>query len=215
MFLFFDSLFFKQTPQCKILADALKKNTTVKTLRLTEQFFAAPHDEMCHFFLERMSSDIRNLISLDLSKNSLNKLPLPIGEKERENVCERVSDVDVGLLDSLQDLRVSHNLLMKIPPTIGRLSRLHTLDISQNRIQSIPSEIFDLKELVSFDFSNNKIAEIPQYLTLMPKLERITAHHNPAIGIPKGTFWCRSIGKFKNFLFKKSSRWAIGTCVRI
>lgn len=69
-------------------------------------------------------SCLRQLTSLNLSKNEINRIPL-----------------EVAFLRNIIDLDLSFNKLSKIPFTIGLLNKLRRLNLSHNQLQYFPHSI--------------------------------------------------------------------------
>ena len=90
----------------------------------------------------RMTTQI---ITLDLSYNSIFELPPQIGE-----------------LQILRELRCSINKISIIPPQIGRLQRLRRLYLNGNRIKKLPDEIGKLQLLEEFTLSENSLEDLPK-----------------------------------------------------
>lgn len=86
-----------------------------------------------------------NLKLLDITDNSLIKLPEQIGK-----------------LYGLVNLKASKNMLVFLPQSLGRLSNLKYLDVSKNNLKHLPGSMKNLR-LILLDVSENKFQETDLY----------------------------------------------------
>lgn len=87
----------------------------------------------------------KNLHSLDLSDNNIEKITYLICNKE-----------------SLRELKMANNKIIKIPKRIRRLSFLKSIDLSNNLIDTIALEFMSLRHLEYCDLSGNQIRYLPR-----------------------------------------------------
>ena len=59
------------------------------------------------------------------------------------HICTQVPP-EIGLLNNLQELDLSANLLRTIPSEIGDLQALHFLNLAENRLKELPDTMGDL-----------------------------------------------------------------------
>lgn len=112
---------------------------------------------------------IHSLNFMEVSKTSLNVLPMKIKE-----------------LENLTALMLYDNKLEYLPKEIGLLKKLKTLDLSNNQIAKLPKELSNLTELQSLNLINNKISELPDNLTNWSNLIVIKFSHNKFQQFPQG-----------------------------
>jgi len=87
-------------------------------------------NEFNHFPAIFRSFKIKNLLSLNLSYNHINKIPDWIGD-----------------LSYLKSLDLSYNELYSLPKSIFNLNNLESLNIEYNKLIKIPDEIYEIKSL--------------------------------------------------------------------
>ena len=104
----------------------------------------------------RMTSQI---ITLDLSYNSIFELPPQIGE-----------------LAILRELRCSINKISVIPPQIGRLQRLRRLYLNGNRLKKLPDEIGKLQLLEELTLSENVLEDVPKTISNIAGMIHMLSH---------------------------------------
>jgi Leucine-rich repeat (LRR) protein len=90
----------------------------------------------------------------------------------------------IGLLQNLQTLNLSNNLLTSIPSELGLLQHLHMLRLNFNHLTSIPSELGLLQKLRHLYLHFNKLTSIPYELGNIKKLKYIDIGQNPITYIP-------------------------------
>ncbi|XP_059072288.1 uncharacterized protein LOC131873353, partial [Cryptomeria japonica] len=112
---------------------------------------------------------IHSLNFMEVSKTSLNVLPMKIKE-----------------LENLTALMLYDNKLEHLPKEIGLLKKLKTLDLSNNQITKLPKELSNLTELQSLNLINNKISELPDNLSNWSNLIVIKFSHNKFQQFPRG-----------------------------
>lgn len=99
---------------------------------------------------------MKNLQTLDVSKNRLEFIPDTI-----------------GFLHKLVELKLSDNNLTSIPSSIGSLKKLGTLLLDNNKITEIPPEISQIKTLVNLDVRENPITVLPAELGRLQYLRKL------------------------------------------
>ena len=104
---------------------------------------------------------VPNVVSLNISHNSLTKLPIKIFK-----------------LVSLKRFNCSSNKLTELPKEIGQLVSLHTFDCDNNQLTELPFEITLLNNLESFERNDNEIEYIPPNIYRFINRMRNINHNN-------------------------------------
>jgi hypothetical protein len=96
-----------------------------------------------------------------------------------ENVSQSHEDV-------LQELDVSQNVLLHLPPWIANFQMLQILDISNNRLEELPEEICKLHHLTVLQCRNNllRTASFPKHFGDLLKLRVLNISGNKLTEIP-------------------------------
>lgn len=129
----------------------------------------------------------RELVSLNVSFNSIEHLPPELGDlqmlRELNVSCNRLSEIpkQIGKLRQLQVLRINGNKLKVVPPEVGSCTKLVQVFAGENRLQTFPTTVSNLRELEYLGLSNNDLTHLPAELCLATKLERIDLGNNPGI----------------------------------
>jgi len=144
--------------------------------------------------IEKLPSEIgklQNLEELFLSYNEIKKLPSEIGKLKNlkklnlsDNKIEKLPK-EIGELKKLKRLYLSYNNLQSLPKEIWNLENLEELYSRDNKIQEIPKEIFQLKNLKELDFSYNKIEKLPKEIGNLKNLKELNLWYNQLQGLPK------------------------------
>ncbi|XP_051984364.1 volume-regulated anion channel subunit LRRC8D-like [Xyrauchen texanus] len=91
----------------------------------------------------------------------------------------------IGLVKSLESLIICHNKLETLPPALFHLPKLRHLDLSQNSISSIPVEVGHLQNLQHFAITGNKVEFLPNQLFKCTKLKVLCVGNNSIPNIPE------------------------------
>ena len=150
---------------------------------------------------------------LDISSNSIQKLPTTIGslqQLQELNVgCNSLEEIppqignltnlhtlslynnqifelvpQIGNLCDLQNLNLRYNTLEKLPNEIGKLQQLTFLDISENQISCLPEQIGDLANLNTFYARENNLQTLPQTIENWQNITHIDLYHNKIQELP-------------------------------
>jgi len=90
----------------------------------------------------------------------------------------------ISMLDNLEKLDLSANLINDISPLTEAMLKITMLQLSGNRITDIPLNIANLKSLERLYLGFNKIRYIPPSLFLLPKLQLLALNNNQIKDIP-------------------------------
>lgn len=112
--------------------------------------------------------DLRHLTHLDISSNLL----------------ERIPEQEIGALQNLKSLNLSHNDIKVIPYEVGDLAKLEVLDVSENSLgqltdgQALPESIGNLSKLKELKLQGNLISKLPVQFKYLKKLEELDISNN-------------------------------------
>ena len=101
-------------------------------------------------------------------------------KKELDYQIKEIKEIpkEIGQLQNLQYINLSHNEIKEIPKEIGYLRKLETLYLYNNEIKEIPKEIGQLSELEFLDITNNQLKKIPKEIGQLRKLKEISLSFN-------------------------------------
>lgn len=98
-------------------------------------------------------------------------------------------------LTQLEELDLSCNDIVKIPPGISLLKNLTKLSLWNNCIEIIPPEIFQMTQLVSLVLNDNFITNIPRDIGLLKDLECVSLSTNYIKTVPDVLFEIPTINR--------------------
>ena len=155
--------------------------------------------------------NLANLVSLNASHNNLHTLPV-----ELEEMVDALTALDVShnkiseypsnlyVCKKLRELDLSHNLLEKVPLSvgdlellkvvrqwevgIGQLTELAKLELSHNRLIEFPLQLDRCGMLTELNLSHNKIEEISGFISSCQRLEKLDVSHNKVRYPPRPVF---------------------------
>lgn len=134
----------------------------------------------------------KQIVTLDLSYNSIFELPPQIGEMQilRELRCSinKISIVpkEIGRISRLRRLYLNGNRLRSIPEEVGRLQLLEELVLSENSLEEIPKQVANIPALRLLRLQNNKLHTLPFELADLQSLETLDCSNNPDLAmVPK------------------------------
>ncbi|KAL6067150.1 Sterile alpha and TIR motif-containing protein 1 [Balamuthia mandrillaris] len=110
------------------------------------------------FMDESLLQSFQHLVSIDLSNNSLRRIPQ----------C-------IFALDKLEHLRLDDNYLRKISPQIGQMQSLKVLELENNNLHSLPLALGNMKNLTELNFKGNSLRDPPKEV-LASGLESIQSY---------------------------------------
>jgi len=127
--------------------------------------------------------ELHKLTSIDLQHTKINTLP-DNNLKSLETLYldhNYISTLGVqcfsSMVNSLQTLTLSYNLLTQIPTEINNLVNLHTLDVSHNAITTVKN-CTKLLALRNLDMSFNKIQLLNSNIKYLKNLRRLAVNNN-------------------------------------
>ena len=120
------------------------------------------------------------------------KMLMYVGELWRAKLANGISMIDYKISEiyaeiiqeNLVELTLDKNMIVVIPPGIGRLKKLEEFSIKKNRITRLPEELFELKKLSVLKLDDNKIAEIPRTIIKLRALTWLSIERNPICFFP-------------------------------
>ena len=121
-------------------------------------------------FEKKFFGNFRSLIIVDLSYNSLSKIPAGLFKlkyiKELNLEYNHINYVQhqLSFLTNLEKLNLSNNELSFLPNSLFKLQKLQILLLNYNKIKFIPIEIGLMKNLQRLNLYNNLINELPTTL---------------------------------------------------
>ncbi|KPP78413.1 hypothetical protein Z043_102084 [Scleropages formosus] len=164
-------------------------NSLKKMLNLTEL-------ELHNCELERIPHAIFSLTSLqelDLKSNCIRTIEEVISfQYLKRLMClklwhNKITAIppSINMVKSLEMLYLSHNKLETVPPQLFQLPKLRHLDLSHNSIVVIPTDIGFLQNLQYFSISGNKVEVLPKQLFKCIKLRMLFLGHNSISSVPE------------------------------
>ncbi|MCA9308230.1 leucine-rich repeat domain-containing protein [candidate division WWE3 bacterium] len=115
---------------------------------------------------EPLTSPTSSVYTLDLSAQSLDKLPeyvLSYTLLEEliisNNNITGALPAEIRNLKNLKVLDASNNNMTGVPAEVGQLSNLEVLNLSNNKLTGLPYELGNLKNLQILDLSGNDYAK--------------------------------------------------------
>jgi hypothetical protein len=130
-------------------------------------------------------SELKNLKTLILINNGLEKIPESIGEIQNlESLNLEINELkiipeSIENLKSLKFLYLANNDLSFLPDAIFKLKNLELLDLNANNIESIPEKINQLENLRDLYIAMNIDTSLPQTLINLKNLKRLCILSDP------------------------------------
>jgi len=123
-----------------------------------------------------------SLSSYDKSNNndiSIENNQVQNSSSSNENInMTKIEELKFGNINSINEINLCKNNLIKIYPNIGFLTLTTTLKLCCNSLIEIPTEIGYMKHLKNLDVSNNKIEQIPGTICYLNELETLNFANN-------------------------------------
>lgn len=152
-------------------------------------------------FVPKSIVEIKQLNTLDLSKNKIKSLPSTISGllelkylRLYNNRNFNIIPKDIGDLKNLELLDFAGTNVKEIPKSIGSCKKLVHLTGNASKIQGLPSEIGDCKFLKYINLGHNSLTKIPEEIGNLP-LEFLVLSGNKIKQLPK------SLSKLENLWY--------------
>ena len=137
---------------------------------------------------------------INLSKNEIERLPLSLGKLKKlkyfdcsENMLQDLDFMDMGCLESLEDLVLYTNQIRKVPTSIGKCPKLLRLEINNNEVTTLPREIGNCVQLEELVCHSNRLLIIPQTINRLERLVNLDFNKNNIFEIPEELFSISSL----------------------
>ncbi|KAH9931177.1 adenylate cyclase-like protein [Epithele typhae] len=118
------------------------------------------------------------IVSLNLSRNPMLEVPLDF----------------IQYTTSLQELRMSHMALKRVPPSVHHCKSLQRLDLACNRIGDLgDAGLADLPELSHLRLENNRIDKLPPYFYRLRQLRDLNISNNKFDHLPPSIYELRNL----------------------
>jgi hypothetical protein len=142
-----------------------------------------------------------DIIELTLNFRGLNILPPEIGLLRSLEVL-RLANMslsslpsEIGQLISLEELSLNHCGLESVPTEIGQLTSLTKLNLPDNNLSSLPVEIWQLSSLEYLNLGANNLSSLPIEIGQLGSLEHLSLNQNNLSSLPA------EIGQLDNLTF--------------
>ena len=107
------------------------------------------------------------LLVLNLDRNYVTTLPAKLLE------CQ-----------SLTELRVAHNQLVRLPEALGELATMTLLDVRNNVLQALPASLILLHNCRKLRLSGNRLSQLPEPLSGLTALVHLEVEDNALTDVP-------------------------------
>lgn len=142
-----------------------------------------------------------NLVDLELHNCELERIPHAIfsltnlQELDLKSNSIRTIEEIISLqhLRRLTCLKLWHNKIVTISPSIGQVKSLETLYLSHNNLESLPPALFTLPKLRHLDVSHNSVTVLPPDVGLLQNLQHLAINSNKLEALPKPLFRCNRL----------------------
>ena len=142
----------------------------------------------CDSNLSSNLSGLKNITSINLSDNIINKIPLSLCEASNlkhlylnKNLIPFISEEYLDLFTSkillLETLELNNNQILELSELIYRFKNLKSLKLHGNLLKSLP-DLSKFKSLLELDIGANLIDKIPTEIFCMKTLESLNISSN-------------------------------------
>lgn len=112
------------------------------------------------------------MLNIPKVKNITN-LPNNIKILHIEKYMYKILHIDYSILYSLIEFSIEDSLITRLSKDVGKLQNLEGLYLSHNYLKKLPTSICKLKNLKALTFGDNDIKEIPECISKLNKLEHL------------------------------------------
>ncbi|XP_072255831.1 volume-regulated anion channel subunit LRRC8D-like [Pyxicephalus adspersus] len=141
---------------------------------------------------------MNRLLELKLRDCKISKIPSSVSGLTSLQFIDLTSNLirnvdELGTLQRLRSLtilRLCHNSIFRLPPSIELLLNLEELSISHNKLDHVPVNLFNLVRLKYLDVSFNLIRDIPSEVGHLTRLETLAITANEISSLPHELFRC-------------------------
>lgn len=142
-----------------------------------------------------------NLADLELHNCELERIPHAIFsltnlqelDLKSNNIRTIEEVISFQHLKRLTCLKLWHNKIITIPPSICQVKNLESLYLSHNKLESLPASLFSLPKLRYLDLSHNSIVVIPTEVGFLQNLQHFAITGNKLEMVPKHLFKCTKL----------------------
>ncbi|XP_053106433.1 volume-regulated anion channel subunit LRRC8D [Hemicordylus capensis] len=159
------------------------------------------HNDGNKIFVLNSLKKMMNVAELELQNCDLERIPHAIFSLTnlqevdlKSNSIRTIEEViSFQHLKRLTCLKLWHNKIVCIPPSISYVKNLESLYLSNNKLDSLPAAVFSLQKLRCLDVSYNSIAVIPVDIGLLQNLQHLHVTGNKVDILPKQLFKCAKL----------------------
>ncbi|XP_028588676.1 volume-regulated anion channel subunit LRRC8D [Podarcis muralis] len=159
------------------------------------------HNDGTKLFVLNSLKKMMNVAELELQNCDLERIPHAIFSLTnlqeldlKSNSIRTIEEViSFQHLKRLTCLKLWHNKIVIIPPSITHVKNLESLYLSNNKLESLPAAVFSLQKLRCLDVSYNSIAAIPLEVGLLQNLQHLHITGNKVDILPKQLFKCTKL----------------------
>ncbi|XP_076832836.1 volume-regulated anion channel subunit LRRC8D [Brachyhypopomus gauderio] len=147
--------------------------------------------------LKKMTS----LTELELHNCELGKIPHAIFslinlqelDLKSNSICTTEEVISFQYLKRLTSLKLWHNKITAISPSVSYAKNLESLYLSYNKLDTICTAIFHLPKLRYLDLSHNFISLLPDEVGLLQNLQHFAISGNKLRSLPEQLFQCTKL----------------------
>jgi Leucine-rich repeat (LRR) protein len=107
-----------------------------------------------------------------------------------------IPELTTSYTSSLEELKIIHSLVEKIPRSIGKLSNLTKLDLESNNIETIPESLWDLSKLTYLNLGTNQINNISGSIGKLLNLTYLNLSGNEFEHLPESIVHLQKLTEF-------------------
>jgi Leucine-rich repeat (LRR) protein len=131
-------------------------------------------------------------IRLEMESKELEEIPEVDSEilktvdilKLSNNLISRLPSTFISSLEHITSIYLSFNKLRNLEPPFGDLKTLKTLYLDSNKFRTVPLELCKLTALTELNLANNRLREIPSQIQVMKNLRVLNLVGNRLKEVP-------------------------------